>query len=69
MNENEFDFNGATFVAVKSALEDGCARCAFQDADCVKLLGAGKMPTCVWTDRGDRRNVIFVIKDRDNQDR
>lgn len=62
MNENEFDYNGATFVAVKSALESGCERCAFCDADCVKLLGAGRIPTCVWQDRADKRNVIFIRK-------
>ncbi len=60
MNENEFEYAGVRYVAVKSLPGAGCEGCAFIGEDCVRLVATGKIPSCVWLRRGDLRTVVFV---------
>lgn len=66
MNENEFQFNGKTYIAV-----DGkagfpgyvlCRRCAFLKEFCYKLVRSEKIPACLASYRKDNRDVYFVEK-------
>lgn len=56
-NENEFELNGVTYVAVP---DDGytCKGCAFIMTACYTL----NLPRCISESRKDERNVIFIRK-------
>lgn len=62
MNENEFEFRGVRYVAAKSPPGAGCECCALYAIECVRLVAEGKIPSCMWRERGDMRNVIFLPK-------
>lgn len=62
MNENEFQLNGKTYVAVESDKNNPCKGCAFWAEGCTKLKRRGKIPCCSTVFRADRKSVIFVEK-------
>jgi hypothetical protein len=63
MNENEFVFEGKTYVAVVDDMEllskevYGCDQCAFTGMDCTF-----ERPPCYMVGRKDRRSVHFEEK-------
>ena len=63
MNENQFELEGKTFVAVQE--HEPCEGCAFEERadECWKLREAGKIPPCNWKLRKDGIATIFVEKD------
>lgn len=61
MNENEFDYNAKTYVAVET--EKPCDKCAFvRDIGCVSLKIRGIIPECLSRFRADGKRVFFVEK-------
>jgi hypothetical protein len=57
-NENEFEFEGKTYVTVFDELDgDGCAKCAFELIDCT--IG---IPQCYSGNREDGKPVYFKEK-------
>lgn len=62
MNENEFEFRGVRYVAEKSPPGAGCECCALYAVECVRLVAARKIPSCMARERGDMRNVVWVRK-------
>lgn len=59
MNENEFEYNGKTYVVEQSGGE--CIGCAFlHDDDC--SVPFEHVPPCHHVDRNDETDVIFVEK-------
>lgn len=58
MGENEFEFEGKTFIAVESNLE--CDGCAFDGFFC--NLDWKSYPACMAGRRHDKKEVIFVEK-------
>ena len=65
MDENEFEFEGKTYVSVDAGnLVAKCSPCAFYKThDCVRLSDNGEIPYCDYC-RDDMRNVIFVEKQK-----
>lgn len=61
MNENEFEFNGKTYVAVEDELP--CKNCAFWGKSCGILQWHGKIPPCSAPYRKDDKDVRFVMKE------
>ena len=55
MDENEFEFEGKTYVALISSV-DSCTGCAMQPLPCYKVSKCSK------NDRSDGLDVIFVEK-------
>jgi hypothetical protein len=56
-DENEFEFEGKTYVAVVDELGIyGCGNCAFKDKDCAAL------PSCFAEERGDSLPAHFEEK-------
>lgn len=62
MNENEFEFNGKTYVAVEDE-SPLCSGCAFFEYHCIRLQTFGKIPRCTVIDREDGRLVKFFEKE------
>lgn len=62
MDENEFRYDGKTFVAVEDEDEIPCTRCALWKVDCYWLRAHGEIPHCSERLRKDGRNVRFVEK-------
>lgn len=62
MNENEFEFEGKTYVAKPYVAESSCNECAmFVGGDCIAIDVRG-IPDCYCGLRKDGMNVIFVEK-------
>lgn len=63
MNENEFQFRGKTYVAVRDDDDSGCDKCAFAfDIACATLHLREEFPPCIAQIREDGKNVHFVEK-------
>lgn len=63
MNENEFEYNGKTYIAINAPMAGNCCQeCAFSPASCMQLLDSTKIPPCTRTGRMDNRSVIFIEK-------
>jgi len=60
INENEFVYDGVTYVAQGSNGE--CDGCAFKFTDCVTILTDNNRPVCNRISRLDEREVIFIKK-------
>ena len=60
MDENEFEFEGVTYVAAKGVYTYGCEGCNLFDDGC--LIAIGEYPCCSSRGRLDGRDVIFVVK-------
>lgn len=56
MNENEFEIDGTSYVAIEDTGYEACKGCAFS----VFGTGCSFAPGCVKEDRHDGRDVIFV---------
>lgn len=56
MDENEFEFEGKSYVAVEQDKYPFCSGCAFE------FCGCSRVPECVRSKRADNVNVIFVEK-------
>lgn len=61
-NENEFRFDGKTYVAIESEKNKRCNGCAFWEEYCMQLQLRGKIPRCYKEFRADGKNVHFVEK-------
>ena len=66
MNEDEFEYNGKTYVTVNQSYNFPCEGCAFykeedEDYFC-KLRNAGKIPPWSWKLREDGIESMFVEK-------
>lgn len=55
MNENEFEFEGKTYVALRTDIDD-CVGCEMQHLPCYKVAKCSK------NERVDGFDVIFVEK-------
>jgi hypothetical protein len=59
-DENEFEKDGKTYVAVEGG---GCESCAMHiDDNCIGLGDNTTIPWCGMNDRADKRNVYFKEK-------
>lgn len=56
MDENEFEFEGFTYIAVDGA-QDDCEGCTF-----LRSGACHRIPYCYPSQRVDGRDVIFVEK-------
>jgi hypothetical protein len=62
IDENEFEFEGKTYVAVEGA---GCEGCHIMrdHSETMPCLGSyERIPACLWSDRSDKRNKVFKEK-------
>ena len=57
MDENEFEYEGKTYVTAPDDGEFFCGGCAFESSRCIGII-----PECRPRFRIDGRNVIFVEK-------
>lgn len=61
MDENEFEFEGSTYISVKS---DGCDGCSFHKGQESCYALCKEVPFCAPSKRSDGIGVIFVEKQR-----
>lgn len=60
INENEFIYDGVTYVAQE--YDGSCEGCALISPDCVTILTDNNRPACNRFSRLDEREVIFIKK-------
>lgn len=68
MNENEFQYNGRTYVAKEEHFAKDyyrCLSCAFIEEPCFGLMNRKKIPQCHFSFRQDKREVYFELKKKE----
>ena len=61
--ENKFEYNSLIYIAVEG---DGCKLCYFNSKSGCKVP-LSNIPYCSNEERADKRSVVFVLSDIDNE--
>ena len=61
--ENKFEYNGLIYISVEA---DGCNLCDFNSKSGCRIT-MSDVPYCSKKERIDKRNVVFVLSDIDNE--
>lgn len=63
MNEDEFELEGMACISIDDVWQS-CGKCLFVNDECAALKTLKVIPSCSASSRKDRRNVIFVERQK-----